>query len=256
VRVSSVLSALWAALSAAIWAAIWAALSAASLGASLSARAAPVAPYDPILDEPPVAPAAGARRVEGRRVGGLVVSTDVGLYFGSVSSFLTTQEATLYGGAHPRVGVQLGGRLPVALPLELSAGAALGFGETFERDAFDSAVDVLLSARALYLPLEGARWSLGVELGAQLSLFDFERGTISQYGVGALLGGLAAYRLSDTSQLFLGASWVPTYLPGAFSLRDATEEEREENPGVTQFKVVGEWESAFQVTVGYRLFGF
>lgn len=214
-------------------------------------------PYDPILDEPPAAPATGLTRSgELRREGGLVVSTDAGLYFGSASSFLSSEEATLYGGAHPRFGVQLGWRLATQLPLELSFGGALGFGETFERDTFDDALDIFLSARALYTPLRGVSWSLGFELGGQASVFDFERGTMSQYGLGPLIGALLAYRLSDTSQLTLALTWNLLYNPQAFYLRDPTDEELAENPEAYKFKVVGEWENLFQLTVGYRLFNF
>ena len=241
-------------LAPALLSALFSALLSALLSAPLTCGAALGSPYDPILDEPPTLPSSGLKRLEGRRAGGLVVSTDMGLYFGSASSFLSSEETTLYGGVHPRFGVQLGGRL--SIPLELSVGGALGFGETFERDSFDNALDVFLSARALYLPFEGVDWSLGFELGGQLSVFDFERSTISQYGLGALVGALLSYRLSDTSQLFLSFSWHPLYNPDAFYLRDATEEELLENPEAYKFKVAGEWGNMFQLTVGYRLFNF
>jgi hypothetical protein len=236
----------------------WLALVALSCGVALSSGGVAVAsPYDPLLDEPPLPPTSGLKRSGGEaRGGGLVVSTDVGLYFGSASSFLSSEEVTLYGGAHPRFGVQFGRRLDTSFPLELSVGGAFGLGETFERDAFDDAFDVFMSARALYTPFQGRSWSLGFELGGQVSIFDFERGTMSQYGVGALLGALLAYRLSDTSALALSFGWNPLYNPNAFYLRDPTEAELMSNPNAYKFKVKGEWENSFQLTVGYRLFNF
>jgi len=222
---------------------------------ALSAPVSEPEGFDPILDAPPSLPEPGLRveAISSAR-SGFIVEADAGAYFGVSSSYKASDLSTLYGGTRPRFGFALGGRLE--LPVEVSLGVALGFGETYERRNFDNALDVFSELKLSYVPLDLKGWSLGASLGLLLATYDVEDGSVSQIAFGPELSLRLAREVVNSNQLYLDFSWAPIYNTTAYHLRDPTEEELEENPDAFKFKVKGEWGHLFMLSLGVRLSGF
>lgn len=208
--------------------------------------------FDPILDAPPSVPQ--PRLYVQSRASSLLVKTDIGTYFGVSSSYKASDLSTLYGGTRPRFAFNLGARL--SIPVELTLGVILGFGETYENREFDHALDVFTKFETSYIPFSYEGWGLGASAGLILATYDVEDGTLSQLAYGPLLAAKLSKDLSANNQVYLDFSWSPIYNTTAFYLRDPTPEELEENPEAYKFKVKGEWGHLFMLSIGISLFGF
>ena len=62
--------------------------------------------------------------------------------------------------------------------------------------------------------------------------------------------------MSDVSPLYVEFHWSPLYDFLAYSFRDPTEEELEENPEIVEIKTNGAWFNHYQAFVGLRLLDF
>ena len=79
---------------------------------------------------------------------------------------------------------------------------------------------------------------------------------MSQVAAGPSIAPRLTWKLSDLSQIYVEFHWSPLYDFLAYSFREPTEDELEENPELVEIKLKGKWFNHYQTIVGLRLLGF
>ena len=222
------------------------------------------APFDfnAVLDSPPGIPSK-ERVVEWTQgAGGFRVGMFGGLSFGSAASYLSPRISSLDRGMFPFVGLSFSYRLGAGRTqgllrrFELDLSSALGFGRTFEKGDYDDALDIHIRPGVTFHAFEGQQWATSLMMQFNAIVFDSEGGEVSQLAVGPAIGPRLTWKMSDLSQIYLSFSWSTVYDFMAFSFRDPTEEELEDDPTIKEIKVKGDWFNHYQVSLGFRLLGF
>lgn len=238
-----------------LWAAIMSSLALGLFAAPAGAQGADPNAFDPILDTPREADPGREQRVAKHdpRSPGFTVGTHVGLYLGSVRSYLTSQVSSLEGTGRGCLGFGLGYRTPSLI--ELGVDVDLGLGQTYEPEIDDTvfAFDLLTEPRILAHYYETESFSAYAGVGLLAILFDLELAGINQAGAGPNLILGAQYRTDRHSLLYFEASASAFYDWLAYHYRSPTEAELEEDPLRGDVRVDGEWFAIFRLTVGYRL---
>lgn len=224
--------------------------------------ASPPFDYNPLLDGRPLTPNR-ERSVEWTRgASGLRIGTYAGISFGSAASYLSPRISSLDLGTFPLFGLSLGVRLGADQPesfkrrFELTLNTALGFGRTFERSEYDNALDVHLRPSLTFHISESQAWGLSASASLNLIVFDVEDGEVSQVGVGPAFAPRFTWKMSDLSQLYFELHWSPLYDVLAYSFREPTASELEDNPDIVEVKMSGQWFNHYQALFGLRLLGF
>ena len=226
------------------------------------AEEAPPFDDDPILDVAPQPPSRERVVQWTQGASGFRIGSFGGISTGSAASYLSPRISSLDRGTFPLFGLSLGYRLGsdqntgILRRFELDLSTALGFGRTFEKGDYDDALDLHIRPGLSFYILEGQRWAMSANLTLNTIIFDLEGGEVSQIAIGPATGGRITWKLSDLSQLYLQLSWSPVYDILAYSFRDPTEEELEDNPEIKEIKVKGEWFNHYQLVIGMRLLGF
>ena len=218
--------------------------------------------YNPILDARPKVPRR-ERVVEWTRgASGFRVGTYLGVSFGSAASYLSPRISSLDLGTFPLFGLSLGVRLGadqtqgLLRRFELGLNGALGFGRTFEQGDYDNALDIHLRPSLTCHFAEGQRWATSASVSLNTIIFDSEDGEVSQIAVGPSFAPRLTWKMSDLSQLYVEFHWSPLYDFLAYSFRDPTEDELDENPEIIEIKEKGKWFNHYQAIIGLRLLGF
>ena len=218
--------------------------------------------YNPILDARPKVPRR-ERVVEWTRgASGFRVGTYFGVSFGSAASYLSPRISSLDLGTFPLFGLSLGVRLGadqnqgLLRRFELGINGALGFGRTYEKGDYDNALDIHLRPSITCHFAEGQRWATSASVSLNTIIFDSEDGEVSQIAVGPSFAPRLTWKMGDLSQVYVEFHWSPLYDFLAYSFRDPTEDELEENPEIIEIKEKGKWFNHYQAIIGLRLLGF
>jgi hypothetical protein len=228
--------------------------------------------YNDLIDDKPVPINKELQITWTEQSNGFTIGSFSGMYLGSASSFLSPEISSLDRGAHVQFGLSIGYRLQgsqktvyrrqesvnlsLAKRFEFTLKWALGLGQTYERSNYDHAFDHLLSPLITFHLWESQGWGVASDLGMLLALYDLEDGEVSQIALGSHLGLKLIWKLSEQHHLYISPVWNHIYDLSAYSFREPTEKEREENPQILKFKVKGKWFNLYQVIVGYQLLGF
>ena len=218
--------------------------------------------YNPILDARPTTPQR-ERMIEWTQgASGFRIGSYLGVSFGSAASYLSPRISSLDIGTFPLFGLSLGVRLGadqvegLLRRFELSVNGALGFGRTFEKGDYDNALDIHFRPSVTCHFAEGQRWATSLSVSLNTIIFDSEDGEVSQIGIGPSVAPRLTWKMSDLSQIYVEFHWSPLYDFLAYSFREPTEDELEENPELVEIKLKGKWFNHYQTIVGLRLLGF
>lgn len=217
---------------------------------------------NPLLDDPPQRE--GSERAVSWTEGssGFRIGSFAGLSFGSAASYLSPRISSLDVGTFPLFGLSLSVRLGTGevdgllRRFELSINSALGFGRTFERGAYDDALDIHIKPMVTLHLFETLNWGFAVSGGLSAIAFDSEDDEVSQLGLGPYLAPRITWNMNDNAQLYFEFGWSSLYDFLAYSFREPTEEEVIDNPSILEIKEKGEWFNHYQVIGGLRLLGF
>jgi hypothetical protein len=218
--------------------------------------------FNPLLDDPPFMPQRTRVTEWTQGASGFRVSSFLGLSFGSAASYLSPRISSLDIGTFPLFGLSLGVRLGGGYPdgfikrLELGINAAVGFGRTFEQGGYDDAIDLHFRPTLTTHIFESQSWGVATSVGLNAIIFDSEDGEVSQLALGSYLAPRLTWKTSDLAQLYLEFGWSYIYDFLAYSFREPTEEEIEDNPQILEIKEKGDWFNHYQLIIGLRLLGF
>lgn len=218
--------------------------------------------FNPILDGAPSTPQSSSRVDWIQGASGLRVSSFTGLSFGSAASYLSPRISSLDIGTFPLFGISFSHRLGAGQTdglvkrFELGLSTAIGFGRTFEKGDYDDAIDIHLRTYTTVHLLENQDWSLATSLGLHAVAFDNEESEVSQIAVGPYFAPRLTWKTGDLAHIYFEFAWSYLYDFLAYSFREPTVEELEDNPLIVEIKEKGAWFNHYQIIIGLRLLGF